>query len=103
MTLYRVTGASNPVKGVVNSDTAVGGDAGLTSQKGGPLALTAGGDFTVKADTNMEINLYGYALDLIEPGDAGYDAVTLGNDVKAGWGNSGSPRHPRVRKQASTT
>ncbi len=90
MTLYRVTGASNPVKGVVYSDTAVGGDAGLKSQTGNRLALTAGGDFTVKADTNMQVNLYGYALDLIEPGDAGYDAVTLGNDVKAGWGNSGS-------------
>ena len=91
MTLYRVTGASNPVKGVVYSDTAVGGDAGLSSQtRSGRLALTAGGDFTVKADTNMQVNLYGYALDLIEPGDAGYDTVTLGNDVKAGWGNSGS-------------
>lgn len=92
MTLYRMTGASNPVKGVVYSDTAVGGDAGLSSQtrSGGRLALTAGGDFTVKADTNMKVNLYGYALDLIEPGDTGYDTVTLGNDVKAGWGNSGS-------------
>jgi len=90
MTLYRITGASNPVKGVVYTDTAVGGDSGRKSQSGSKLALTAGGDFTVKADTNMKINLYGYALDLIEPGDAGYDTVTKGNDVKAGWSNSGS-------------
>lgn len=90
MTLYRMTGASDAVKGVVYSDTAVGGDAGRQSQSGNKIALTAGGDFTVKADTNMKINLYGYALDLIEPGDTGYDTVTLNNDVKAGWGNSGS-------------
>lgn len=46
-------------------------------------ALTAGRDFTMKADTDMKVNLYEYALDFIEPGDAGYDA--RGNALLLGW------------------
>lgn len=37
----------------------------------------------MKADTDMKVNLYEYALDFIEPGDAGYDA--RGNALLLGW------------------
>lgn len=44
------------------------------------MALNTG----VQIPMDMKINLYGYALDLIEPGDTGYDTVTLGNERQAG-------------------
>ena len=64
--LYRLESADSDARGTVYTDTAVGGAASLGTNK---VALTAGGDFTVKADTKMTINLYGYALDIIEPSD----------------------------------
>lgn len=81
--LYRLESASPDVTGTVYTDTAVGGSSYLGTNK---VALTAGGDFTVKADTKMTINLYGYALDIIEPSDPSYAEVTRSNDVKAAWG-----------------
>lgn len=81
--LYRLESASPDVTGTVYTDTAVGGSSYLGTNK---VALTAGGDFTVKADTKMTINLYGYALDIIESSDPSYAEVTRSNDVKAAWG-----------------
>ena len=87
--LYRLESADSDARGTVYTDTAVGGAASLGTNK---VALTAGGDFTVKADTKMTINLYGYALDIIEPSDQSYTEVTRGNDVKAAWGDMANNR-----------
>lgn len=87
--LYRLESASPDVTGTVYTDTAVGGSSYLGTNK---VALTAGGDFTVKADTKMTINLYGYALDIIESSDPSYAEVTRNNDVKAAWGDMSNNR-----------
>lgn len=87
--LYRLESASPDVTGTVYTDTAVGGSSYLGTNK---VALTAGGDFTVKADTKMTINLYGYAMDIIEPSDPSYAEVTRSNDVKAAWGDMSNNR-----------
>lgn len=93
--LYRLESASPDVTGTVYTDTAVGGSSYLGTNK---VALTAGGDFTVKADTKMTINLYGYAMDIIEPSDPSYAEVTRSNDVKANWGSMAQNREKLLRK-----
>lgn len=93
--LYRLESASPDVTGTVYTDTAVGGSSYLGTNK---VALTAGGDFTVKADTKMTINLYGYAMDIIEPSDPSYAEVTRSNDVKAAWGDMTKNRENLLKK-----
>lgn len=79
--MYRIKG-NDGLKGVVSSDTAVGGAA--SQNTGNVVALTAGGDFTVKAESQATLSLYGYCLDVLEPGECGWT-----QNIKGAWGDAG--------------
>lgn len=86
--IYRIiSDSSYDVKGTCYSDTSVGGSAGLGSQSAGRVALTAGGDFTVKSDTRLTLNLYGYAIDVVDKTDSEWASRFNSVDVKGDWGN----------------
>lgn len=84
MLVYKIVG--DGASGNSYSDTSVGGSAQLGIDTTG---FTAGGDFTVKANTDFAIKLSGYALDITESGDASFQERTLGNNVKSDWGCAG--------------
>lgn len=91
--IYRVTGDSKSV-GTSYSDTNVGG----TSQKkktdsGKGAVFTAGGDFTVTANAKYEVNLYGYGVDIVDPGEDVHEDNPIkgkGMAVRDKWGMSGN-------------
>lgn len=86
--IYRID-KDGGMDGTVYSDTSVGG---TSSKSSGNTALTAGGDFTVKTDTNgIVIKTFGYALDIVDSGDGAlYSQLANNQDVKSAWGNSDS-------------
>lgn len=86
--IYRID-KDGGMSGTVYSDTSVGG---TSSKSSGNTALTAGGDFTVKTDTNgIVIKTFGYALDIVDSGDGAlYSQLANSQDIKTAWGNSGS-------------
>ncbi|MCM1217812.1 MAG: hypothetical protein NC548_25250 [Lachnospiraceae bacterium] len=84
MLVYKIVG--DGVSGNSYSDTSVGGSASLGL---GNTGFTAGGDFTVKANTGFGIKLSGYALDITESGDATFQERTQGVNVKDDWGSAG--------------
>lgn len=86
--IYRID-KDGGMNGTVYSDTSVGG---TSSKSSGNTALTAGGDFTVKTDTNgIVIKTFGYALDIVDSGDGAlYSQLANSQDIKTAWGNSGS-------------
>lgn len=87
--MYRIKSASDKdTRGTVYSDTAVGGSNTLST---GKVALTAGGDFTVKAQSDFTLNFYGYAMDIIDASDPGsIRSVIKNQDVKSSWGCAGT-------------
>lgn len=91
--IYKVTNQNN-TKGTSYSDTNVGG----TSQKkktssGKGAVFTAGGDFTVTANANYAVNLYGYGVDIVDPGENVHETNPIqgkGMAVRDKWGMSGN-------------
>lgn len=93
------SGSDTDIKGTVYSDSMMGGSGILGNSK---VTIPAGADVTVACDSDgTTLNLYGYALDLIDKSiDSGtfktgasstkaYTAVVANNDnVYTNWGNS---------------
>lgn len=99
MYCIRLSNSGNAVSGKTISDsTAVGSNAGNSS--GGLPVIYAGGNVSVNVKPNFKINMYGYALDLIETsdnntngelaGDNYKKVVCDGSNIKKDWGNASS-------------
>lgn len=83
-------------EGTVYSDSMLGGSSALGF--GSTVSIPAGADVTVATDPkDIQINLYGYELDVVQTSDDGHigatnkafkDVVADGEDVYSKWGNS---------------
>lgn len=103
---------SDVITGSTYSDTMQGGTSSMGSTK---VSIPAGSDVTVLADTsNIKIDLYGYALDLVNKSKDGtmktgsnsslsYGSVVKSNaDLNASWGNNASSNSDKLKTNFSS-